>query len=427
MKRSTFILLVFLAANVSAQSAPANYVTALNKFVRFYNADQPDSVFAMFSPEMKTQLPLDKFAATTVQLKTQLGTLDRTDFLKYNQPVAVYKATFKSGVFSLNLALNNDGLLTALLLKPLETQTASTAIPLDPAVTESPIMLKTIGSSLSGTLTMPKDASGKIPVVLIIPGSGPTDRDGNSGQGLATNTYKLLAYALGKAGIASLRYDKRGIGQSTTPDKENQLRFEDYVDDANSLINMLNDDGRFSKIIIAGHSEGSLVGMLATNEEPIKGFISLDGAGQPADKILTEQMKSGPSYLADGVKRMLDSLRKGKTWDNIDPALYGLARPSIQPYLMSWCRYDPTREIKKLKMPILLIQGTTDLQVSVDNVQKLKSAKSGATMVIVRGMNHILKDAPLDKEQNYATYKDPTLPLNQEMVTAVISFIQGLK
>jgi pimeloyl-ACP methyl ester carboxylesterase len=235
-----------------------------------------------------------------------------------------------------------------------------------------------------------------------------------------------LAYALGKAGIASLRYDKRMIGQSVTINKENQLRFEDYVDDAVSLIGMLSDDERFSKIIIAGHSEGSLVGMLACADEPVKGYISLSGAGQPAEKILTEQMKSQPQYIADGFKAILDSLRKGKITDNVDPALYAIARPSIQPYIMSWCRYDPQREIKKLKMPVLIIQGTTDLQVSVDNAYKLKDAKSNAKLIIIRGMNHILKDAPPDKEQNLATYKNPDLPLDTTMVTAVIDFIKGL-
>jgi pimeloyl-ACP methyl ester carboxylesterase len=279
------------------------------------------------------------------------------------------------------------------------------------------------GTTIYGTLTMPKDASGKIPVVLIIAGSGPTDRDGN-GPLINTNTYKLLAYALGKAGIASVRYDKRMIGQSVGTQKEADLRFEDYSDDAVGFINMLGDDQRFSKVIVAGHSEGSLVGMIACHDEPVKGFISLSGAGEPAEKILTEQMKSQPGFASEGLKKVLDSLKRGKINPNVDPSLYGLLRPSIQMYIMSWCRYDPTVEIRKVKCPILIIQGTTDMQISVDNAQKLKSAKSSATLVIIRGMSHILKDGPADKEQNLATYKDPNLPLNTEMVNAVIDFVK---
>jgi pimeloyl-ACP methyl ester carboxylesterase len=245
-------------------------------------------------------------------------------------------------------------------------------------------------------------------------------------MGLFGNTYKMRANELGKNGIASVRYDKRMIGQSVGSYKEVDLRFEDYSDDASGLISMLADDERFSKVIVAGHSEGSLVGIIASREEPVKGFISLAGAGVPAEKILTEQMKSQPPYVAEGFKRVIDSLKRGKTYPQVDPQLYSIARPSIQMYLMSWCRYDPANEIRKLKMPILIIQGTNDVQVTVDNAQKLKSAKSSANLMLIRGMNHILKDAPADREKNIATYKDPNLPLNTEMVTGIVDFIKKL-
>jgi len=123
----------------------------------------------------------------------------------------------------------------------------------------------------------------------------------------------------------------------------------------------------------------------------------------------------------------LDSLKRGKINPNVDPQLYAIARPSVQFYMMSWCRYDPTQVIRKLKMPILLIQGTTDLQVTVDNGQKLRSAKSSANLMLIRGMNYVLKTAPADKEANLATYKQPDLPLNTEMVTDIVDFIEKLK
>jgi len=288
--------------------------------------------------------------------------------------------------------------------------------------------LKTFSGSISGTLAMPKNAADKIPVVLIIAGSGPTDRDGNSPKlGLASNAYKMIANELGKNGFASLRYDKRLVGQSVSSTKENELRFEDYVDDAVGLINMLNDDQRFSKIIILGHSEGSLVGMMAANGQPVKAFISVAGAGDSADKIMTEQMKSKGALISDGFNRMLDSLKRGKTTDNIDPSLYPYARPSIQKYLMSWFRYNPIREIKKIKIPILILQGTTDLQVTVSDAEKLKKAKSDAILDIIPGMNHIMKDAPADRDKNIATYNEPELPLKSEFVKALISFLNKQK
>jgi len=421
-KIAFFILALFFAANVYAQAEPANYAETISKFKELYNANQPDSIFSMFSAQMQTALPLDKWTATTTQLRSQLGNLQQTSLLTYSAPLAVYKATFQNGAFALNLVLNDQSQIMGLLLKPLPP----VSIPADDAVIESPVIFKTLSGTISGTLSMPKNASGKIPVVLIIAGSGPTDRDGNSNQGLNTNTYKMLAYALGDNGIAALRYDKRMIGQSATSAQESDLRFEDYVDDAVGLIGMLNDDGRFSKIIVAGHSEGSLVGMLAVIDQPVKGFISLAGAGEPGEKIMTEQLKDKPDYIKNNFKQIIDSLRKGKINDNVDASLYSLARPSIQQYLMSWCRYDPTLMIRRVKMPILLIQGTTDLQVSVDNAQKLKSAKSSATLLIVRGMNHVLKDAPIDKDANFATYKDPNLPLDTTMVQAILDFIKEL-
>jgi alpha-beta hydrolase superfamily lysophospholipase len=419
-----FTLMMFLASAVSAQSEPANYSVATAKFKQFYNADQPDSIFAMFGPEMRAALPADKWTATTKQIKSQLGTLVKTEFFKYNQPIAQYNATFQNGNFMLNIGLNDKDQFIGLTLTPPQTAAPST-ITLDPSLTESAITLNTLSGNIYGTLTMPKDAAGKIPVVLIIAGSGPTDRDGNSpALGLNANIYKLLAYDLGKAGIASVRYDKRMIGQSAGTQKESDLRFDDYIDDAVGFIEMLGDDARFSKVIVAGHSEGSLVGMIACQGQDVKGFISLAGAGEPAEKILDEQMKSKPQYLQDNYHKIMDTLKRGKTNQEVDPQLYPVLRPSIQNYVMSWCRRIPQLEIKRLKMPILIIQGTTDLQVSVDNAEKLKNAKSSATLDIIHGMNHILKDAPADKDQNMATYKDPNLPLNAQMVTDIIDFIK---
>jgi pimeloyl-ACP methyl ester carboxylesterase len=427
MRRIYFITFVILFATVlTVNSQPANYTAVANKFKQFYNAGQPDSIFNMFSAEMKTSLPLDKFKPTTIQLKSQLGALNKTEFLKYSQPLAVYKATFDNAVFLLNISLNSQSKLTGLLLSPF-VEDAKT-IALDPSLKESPVLLKTLSGSISGTLTTPVNVSGKIPVVLIIAGSGPTDRDGNSAKlGLNGNTYKMLANELGKNNIATLRYDKRLVGQSVSTTKEKELRFEDYVDDAVGLINQLSEDQRFSKVIVLGHSEGSLVGILSIRDQPVNAFISVAGAGRSADIIVTEQMKSQPKYVADNFKTMLDSLKKGKFTENIDPKIYAIARPDIQPYLMSWFRYSPARELKKAKVPVLILQGTNDIQVPATDADLLKKAKSDAVLTIIPGMNHILKEAPADREQNLATYSKPDLPLKPELVTAIVNFIKGLK
>ena len=426
MKRIYSIaLIISFAANAIAQTAPGNYLTAVNKFKQFYNNNQPDSIYNMFSAEMKTSMPLDKWNSTTTQLKSQLGRLVQTDITNYIAPTAIYKATFENATFLLNLSLDKQNKLIGIFFKPY--QDPSKTIPVDAALSELPVSLKTLSGTISGTLALPKNTTGKIPVVLIIAGSGPTDRDGNGAAGLNGNTYKMLANALGKNGIASLRYDKRMIGQSVSSTKLKELRFEDYVDDAVGLINMLSEDERFSKVIVLGHSEGSLVGILSVRGQPAKAFISVAGAGQQADKIVTEQMKSQPKYIADNFKTMLDSLKKGKFTDNIDPKLYAIAGPDVQPYLMSWFRYDPIKELKKIKIPVLILQGTTDIQVTVADAEKLKKADSDAKLVIIPGMNHILKEAPADREQNMATYSKPDLPLKPELVTNIVDFINGLK
>src|ERR1700754_582254 len=109
MKKTIFLLLiVFFAARAIAQTEPANYSVVANKFKLFYNNGQPDSIYKMFGPEMKSALTLDQFKATTVQLKTQLGDLQQTTFTSYTQPVAVYKATFKNAALALSLSLNNE-------------------------------------------------------------------------------------------------------------------------------------------------------------------------------------------------------------------------------------------------------------------------------------------------------------------------------
>ncbi|MDP9048910.1 MAG: DUF3887 domain-containing protein [Bacteroidota bacterium] len=426
-KIAFFIVIIFFSIKTLAQAEPSGYATVMARFTRFYNTDKPDSIFSMFSPEMKAALPLDKFKPTTEQLKAQYGSLVKTDFVKYGEALAVYKATFEKDVFLLNISLNAQNKLTGLLLSPYQ-ESLRQGLMIDPALTESPVLLKTLTGSISGSLVIPKSVSGKIPVVLIIADAGPTDRDGNNAKaGITGNTYKLLANDLGKAGIATLRYDKRFAGGSVTTVKESQLSMEDYNDDAVNLIHLLNEDTRFSKVILFGHGEGSLVAMMASVDEPVKGFISAEGPGEQADKLLTEQMKSKTKFISDEFKAIMDSLRKGKTTDNVDPALYYVAAPSKQHFLMSWCRIVPQRGIKHMNMPVLLINGTTDLQVSVDNAEKLKKAKSNAVLLIINGMNHILKEAPSDPEKNMATFTQPGLPLKSELVTGMIDFISKLK
>ncbi|SOD81827.1 alpha/beta hydrolase [Spirosoma fluviale] len=302
------------------------------------------------------------------------------------------------------------------------------------AQTEEPIHYKITmptgaDLTLEGTLTIPANAKKAIPVVLIIAGSGPTDRNCNNPYGMKPNTYKMLADSLVNKGIAVARYDKRGSGTNLQAAmktiKPAEHRFEFFVSDAIGFINQLKDDKRFSTIIIAGHSEGSLVGMLAAEKTKADKFISIAGPGRNIADVLKDQLKAGLSdTLSSVANTILDSLKAGHTVKRINPFLMGLFNPGNQPGLISWMVYNPTTVIKQFSGPVLLINGKHDLQVSTKEAELLKVARPDATLILVDQMSHILKNAPLDRTENIKTYSDPSSPLTPGLVDTIAKFVK---
>jgi len=290
--------------------------------------------------------------------------------------------------------------------------------------TEKIVTLKTQTGDLEGTLMMPASNSSKT-IALIIAGSGPTDRDGNN-PSMMNNSLKMLTNELDKNGIASLRYDKRGIGKSRQAGlKETDLRFENYISDVNAWIDNLKNELKFNNIIVIGHSEGSLIGMIASQGSNVSKFISVAGAGQSADKIIREQLKSQPMSVTIPANTIIDKLVKGETVSDVPPILNSLFRPSVQPYIISWFKYDLQKEIAKLKIPVLIVQGTTDIQVGTDDANRLAKALPKAKLVIIEGMNHIMKQAPADRQMNILTYTQPDLALKKELIENIIPFINS--
>ncbi|TDO97726.1 alpha/beta hydrolase [Flavobacterium sp. 245] len=287
---------------------------------------------------------------------------------------------------------------------------------------ETNVTLKINVDQLYGTLTVPETTK-KCPVALIISGSGPTDRNGNNPM-MKNNSLKMLAEALAKNGIASLRYDKRGIGESkASAGEESSLVFENYTEDAKSWINFLKQDKRFTQITIIGHSEGSLIGMVAGAKA--NKFVSIAGAGESADKLLKEQISSKSNkQIEEMTFPIIDSLKSGNKVKKVDPLLNSLFRPSIQPYLISWFKYDPQTEIKKLTVPVLIIQGNKDLQVSVSDAESLSKASKNGELVIVDKMNHVLKIIDGDNKANFESYNNESLPISEDLTNKVISFIK---
>ena len=296
-------------------------------------------------------------------------------------------------------------------------------IPLVSFGQEEEITLETKTGDIKGSLLIPS-VSEKTAVVLIIAGSGPTDRNGNNPM-MTNNSLKMLAKELQKNGIASVRYDKRGIGESKNSGlQEIDLRFEDYVQDVEGWIKLLKEDDRFSNIIVLGHSEGSLIGMIASHKQEAKKFISIAGIGIPAGDIIRKQLKGQPQFVLDESLKIIEKLENGETVENVSQMLYSLFRPSVQPYIISWFKYDPQKEIAKLDIPILIVQVTTDIQVSVSHADKLALANKKSQKQIIEGMNHILKEAEVDRQKNIQTYSIPDLPLKKELMEVIVKFIE---
>lgn len=296
------------------------------------------------------------------------------------------------------------------------TQTTS-----DSSFVETQVILHTATGDIFGSLIVPADFS-KGPVALIIAGSGATDRNGNNPQ-MKNESLRMLAHALAGNRIASLRFDKRAIGESKSAAKnEKDLRFEDYINDVKGWISYLKEDKRFSKVIVIGHSEGSLIGMIGSQSQA-DGFVSIAGAGKPADKLLKEQLASQPQQIKDLAFPILDSLALGLTVTNVNPLLYSLFRPSLQPYMISWFRYDPQVEIRKLSIPVLIIQGTNDLQIPVGDAEVMAKANTNGKLVLIDQMNHVLKTVGGDRKENIVAYSNPALPISSELVKSVVAFI----
>ncbi len=286
------------------------------------------------------------------------------------------------------------------------------------------IEIKLAGGTLSGTFFKPLNINNP-PVVLIIAGSGPTDRDGNSPMLSGKNNSLLqLADSLAKNGIASVRYDKRGIGKSKFPKlREDSMLFSDGVNDAVAWCDWLK-DRKYKKIFIAGHSEGSLIGMSAASIIKVKGFISIAGAGRRIDYILKEQFAQLPDSLRPIANSYVDSLVAGNRIAKPNIRLFSIFRPSVQRYIISWLQYDPQKIISNLKCPVLIIQGTNDLQVNEKDANNLYKAKPSSTLLLIKNMNHVLKEVWSDKAaDNSKAYSNPALPVMHELVSGIVSFI----
>lgn len=284
--------------------------------------------------------------------------------------------------------------------------------------------LATPTGTLHATLALP-DGGGPFPVALLLAGSGGTDRDGNGG-GARPATYRRLAHALAERGVATLRPDKRGVGESAGADVDS-LTFGLYADDAAGWLRRLQGDGRFSAVVAAGHSEGAHLASLASADAGADGLVLLAGAAEPLVETLRWQLSARlPETLAAPALAMLDSVGAGRVATGLPPPLDALFSEANQRYLISTLPYDPARDFAAFDGPALVVLGSTDLQVLPENAGRFRAARPAAEVVVVEGMNHVLRDASGDLAAQVPSYTDPDLPLTAEAVARVAAFVQDV-
>ena len=291
---------------------------------------------------------------------------------------------------------------------------------------------------LAGTLLTPDETEGDVapPLVLIVPGSGPTDRDGNSPAGIRAATYRLLAEGLAERGLASLRIDKRGMfGSAAAVEDVDAVTVSDYAADVRNWTRAARETTDSDCVTVLGHSEGALMALVAAGESeaPEEAFCALilvGSPGRPLGDILRQQLAGNEAFasLREEAERAIETIENGQRVDGatMSPELFPLFRPSVQDFLIDLFALDPPAMLADLELPVLIVQGERDLQVSADDAERLAEAGPEATLRLLPEANHVLKSVPADdRAANVAAYQDPSLPLADGVVEAIADFVHA--
>ena len=280
----------------------------------------------------------------------------------------------------------------------------------------------TINNYIDGTLL----SNGSIEsqdLVIIIGDSGPTDRNGNQNF-LKSNTLKKLATALTSDSIASFRYDKRIVKQIRRGNVNMKITFDDFVTDAKSVINYFKSQNIFSNIYVIGHGQGSLVGMLSL-EDNVDGFISVAGSGKDIGDVIVDQVNNTARQYIEDTRRVIKSLKEGKTTRDYPQALAAMFNLETQPFMISWMAYNPSEVIKNIDIPMLIINGTKDFQVPEEDAKLLANANTNSEFIVIENMNHVLFTIEGDNLENSKSYNESFREINSELTKTILSFIKS--
>ena len=316
----------------------------------------------------------------------------------------------------------------SLMLVAMSVQTADTIAPV--VAVESPYTIKSGALELGGTLVIPRGATGRVPVVVIIAGSGPTDRNGNSLMGIRPNSYAQLAWQLAGRGIATLRYDKRAMPGTKGTFDLTKMTLDDFAADARAAAQSLAHDSRFSQVVLLGHSEGSALALIAARQgAPVAGVISVSGLGRPLGVVMREQLarQFDSATLVRYDTAMAQYLR-GEQPKDVPPQLGPLFVPINLSFMKSLTSFDPPAAIRAVHQPVLIVQGGRDVQVTVADAERLHTAKPDAQLVVVPLANHVLKQATdTTLAGQMPTYQNPTVPIMPDVANAIADWILRLR
>jgi pimeloyl-ACP methyl ester carboxylesterase len=423
MSRSTVITVVaalLLAGAAAAGAAERRVMTAQNgtqqqtepalrEIIEQLRAGNPDE--SMLEPELGQAIKQQM--AGVRSLLARLGSLQRVEFIGNQSGVDLYRGIFANGATIWAIAMSPARKIATLSFRP---DAASNNAP-------DPNGLDVATAGLSGTLRKPANVD-RPPVVLLIAGSGPTDRNGNQ-PGHEPGELRQIAEALAEHGIASLRYDKRAIGRSVVAAsfREDDLVIGSFVDDAAAWLAWLEQRADLGPRIVAGHSEGGLIAILLAKRVPVSAIVLLATPGRRLGDVTREQLRAAgmPKPILDEALATLAALERGESVANVSPPLL---RPSVQPFMRSLLAIDPPTELERARIPVLIAQGGHDLQVGEADAAALLRARPDAVVFRSPEMNHVLKLAPAERAAQDKAYSDPSVPLAPGLVDAIVAFVR---
>jgi uncharacterized protein len=353
---------------------------------------------------------LEPLAAQTAALLQAMGPLQSITPAGAQGGMDLFVATFRSGDVTWGIKLSPSGQIAGLFYRPL------------PAREIQGDEVKVAG--LAGTLLKPNGIE-KPPVVLLIAGSGPTDRNGNQ-NGAGPGSLRQIAQQLAERGIASLRYDKRAIGRSDIQSaREEDVDLASFVDDATALMTWLEQRADLGPRFVAGHSEGGLIAMRLAARRPLAGLILLATPGRRIGDVMRDQLNAAglPPPLHDEAFSIIAALENGRSVPTVSAPLLSLLRPGVQPLLRSELTMDPARELSALSLPILIVSGGHDLQVGQQDTEALVRARPNAKRFDAADMNHVLKITPAGRDEQKTAYADGRLPLAPGLIDAIAGFM----